>query len=146
MDGSRFDNLVGRLTESGSRRRALGVLGLSALIASGLQAAIPETDARHRRKHRKGKKGKGNKGGDGGPQLQLGDICTPGNSTCASGLRCDSPTTRHTCSSTVEGVDAWCCVPPGGNCNECDCCGNNYCSGEGVCVTNTEGGGAAAPN
>jgi hypothetical protein len=143
MDGSRFDSLVGRLMEAGSRRRALGVLGVSALLAGGLQVATPETEARRRHKHRKGKKGKkGNKGGGGGgPELQLRDICTPGQSTCASGLQCDSPTTRHTCSSTVEGVDAWCCVPPGGNCTECDCCGNNYCSGDGVCVTNPEGQG-----
>ena len=130
MDGSRFDRLVGTLTEPGSRRRALGVLGLSALLAGGLQAATPAADARRRRKRRKAKKrGK----------LQLRDICTPGKSTCASGLKCDSPTTRHTCSSTVEGVDAWCCVPPGGKCTECDCCGDNYCNGDGVCETNPEG-------
>jgi hypothetical protein len=137
MDGSRFDGLVYKLTEHGTRRRALGVLGLSALLAGGLHAAAPETEARRRRKRGKHKKGKGNKGG-GGPLLQLRDICTPGQSTCASGLRCDSPTTRHTCSSTVEDVDAWCCVPPGGNCNECDCCGDNYCNGDGFCETNPE--------
>ena len=129
--------LVGTLATPGSRRRALGVLSLSALLAGGLQATAPEAGARRRRKH--GKKGKkGHKGG-GGPVLQLRDICTPGESTCASGLQCDSPTTRHTCSSTVEGIDAWCCVPPGGNCTECDCCGDNYCNGEGVCETNPEG-------
>ncbi|MDQ2654177.1 MAG: hypothetical protein M3Z20_14185 [Chloroflexota bacterium] len=142
MDGSRFDSLVGRLTAPGSRRRALRALGLSALFAGGLQAAAPETDARRRRKHGKGKKGKkGNKGnkGGGGTPLELRDICTPGKSTCDSGLRCDSPTTRHSCSSTVEGVDAWCCVPPGGKCTECDCCGDNYCNGDGVCETNPEG-------
>ncbi len=137
MDGSRFDSLVGRLTESSSRRRALGVLGLSALLAGGLQAAVPETDARRRRR-KKGKKGGGG-GGGGGTPLQLRDICTPGQSTCASGLKCDSPTTRHTCSSTVEGVDAWCCVPPDKPCTECDCCGDYYCSGDGVCVPNPEG-------
>lgn len=135
MDGSRFDRLVGTLTAPGSRRRALGVLGLSALLAGGLQAATPEVEARRRRKRRKGKKGK--KGG--GTPLELRDLCTPGKSTCASGLQCDSPTTRHTCSSTVEGVDAWCCVPPGGDCTECDCCGDNYCNGDGVCETNPEG-------
>lgn len=134
MDGSRFDGLVYKLTEPGTRRRALGVLGLSALLATGLHAAAPGSEARRRRK--KGKKGKK---GRGGARLQLRDICTPGKSTCASGLRCDSPTTRHTCSSTVEGVDAWCCVPPGGKCSECDCCGDNYCNGDGVCETNPEG-------
>jgi hypothetical protein len=135
MDGTRFDILVGQLAEPGSRRRALAVLGLSALLAGGLQA-VPAAEAGRRRKHRRGKKG--NKGGGGTP-LQLRDICTSGTSTCASGLQCDSPTTRHSCSSTVDGVDAWCCVPPGGSCTECDCCGDNYCSGDGVCVTNSEG-------
>lgn len=136
MEGSRFDSLVGRLTEPGSRRSALGALGLLALLAGGLHAAAPEAEARRRHKH--GKHGKKGKKGGGGPTLQLRDICTPGKSTCASGLRCDSPTTRHTCSSTVEGVDDWCCVPPGGDCTECDCCGNNYCNGDGVCETNPE--------
>ena len=140
MESSRFDDLVRQLTVSGTRRRALEALGLSALLAGGLHAAPLETEARRRRKHKKGKhkKGKGNKGGSG-PTLQLRQLCTPGKSTCASGLQCDSPTTRHTCSSTVEGVDNWCCVPPGGRCTECDCCGDNYCNGDGVCVTNPEG-------
>ncbi|MFN8663495.1 MAG: hypothetical protein U0075_16510 [Thermomicrobiales bacterium] len=136
MDGSRFDSLISRLTEPGSRRRALGVLGISALVAGGLEISSPDVEARRRRrkKHRKG-----NKGGGGGTPLQLRDVCVPGQSTCASGLQCDSPTTRHTCSSTVEGVDAWCCVPPGGSCTECDCCGDFYCGGDGTCIPNPEG-------
>ena len=138
MDGTRFDHLVSHLSASGSRRRALGVLGLSALVAGGLQA-VPEAEARRhrRRKHKKGNGGGGG-GGGGGTPLELRDLCTPGQSTCASGLQCDSPTPRHSCSSTVEGVDAWCCVPPDGNCTECDCCGNYYCNGDGVCVINPE--------
>ena len=140
MDGSRFDSLVSQLAEPGSRRRALGILGLSALLAGGLQAVPAAGAGRRHRKHRKGNKGnKGGGGGGGGTPLELRDTCTRGKSTCASGLRCDSPTTRHSCSSTVDGVDTWCCVPPGGSCTECDCCGDNYCNGEGVCVTNPEG-------
>lgn len=130
MDGSRFDTLVSRLAEPGSRRRVLSALGISALVASGLELTSPQVEARRRRRRKKGKKGS---------QLQLRERCTPGKSTCAQGLKCDSPTTRHTCSSTVEGVDTWCCVPPGGKCTECDCCGDYYCSGDGTCIPNPEG-------
>jgi hypothetical protein len=137
MDGSRFDSLVSHLAEPGSRRRALGVLGLSALLAGGLHAGPDALAGRHgKHKQRKGKKGK--KGG-GGTTLNLRDLCTPGQSTCVQGLKCDSPTTRHTCDSTVDDIAAWCCVPPGGRCTECDCCGDNYCGGEGTCIPNPEG-------
>ncbi|MCA9879749.1 MAG: hypothetical protein KC442_18275, partial [Thermomicrobiales bacterium] len=145
MDGSRFDRLAGRLAEPGSRRGVFSLLGVSALLAGGLVAT--DADARHRKRRQRRRKNKGNKGGGnngggnngGGAQLALRATCTPGQSTCASGLRCDSPTTRHSCSSTIAGIDAWCCVPPGGPCTECDCCGDNYCNGDGVCVTNPEG-------
>jgi hypothetical protein len=145
MDGSLFDILVSRLTEPGSRRRALGVLGISAMLAGGLPASSIDTEAgrgRHkkRKKSHKGNKGnKGNNGGDGATPLALRDICTPGKSTCETRLKCDSPTTRHSCSSTVDGVDAWCCVQPGDPCTECDCCGDYYCSGDGSCIPNPEG-------
>lgn len=137
MDGSRFDTLVSRLAEPGSRRRALGMLGVSALVAGGLELSSSNADAgrRGRRKKRKGKK----KNGGDGTRLALGDICTPGRSTCAQGLECDSPTTRQNCNSTVEGIDAWCCVPPGGMCSQCECCGDNYCGGDGTCIPNPEG-------
>ncbi len=85
----------------------------------------------------------GGGGGGGGDTLGLFEICEPGVDTCEAGLRCDSPTTRHTCSSTVEGVEAWCCVPPGGACTECDCCGNYYCAYDDdnnpTCQPNPEG-------
>jgi hypothetical protein len=140
MDDSRFDLLIRHLTEAGSRRRMMGVLGLSALIAGGLETATLEADARRKRRRRRRRR-KGGKGGKkaGGSKMQLRELCTPGKSTCASGLQCDSPTTRHSCSSTVDGINAWCCVPPGGRCTECDCCGDNYCNGDGVCETNPEG-------
>jgi hypothetical protein len=86
MDGSRFDTLVSRLTEAGSRRRVLGVLGITGLTASGLHLSLNDTEAgkRRRRRKRKGNKknGGGNNGG-AGTSLALGEICTPGQSTCA---------------------------------------------------------------
>ena len=108
--------------------------------------AHDEGQARKRGK-KKGGKGKGGKGtgsgtGTTGSVRTLREICTPGHDTCSQGLQCGAPTTRHTCSSTVEGVEAWCCVPPGGQCSECDCCGNYYCSYDdnnvGHCVPNPE--------
>jgi hypothetical protein len=145
MDDSRFDVLVSRLAEPGSRRRVLGVLGISTLAAVGLEDAALDAEAkrRRRRKRRKGKKNKKGKNqnprGSGGTPLKLREICTPGQSTCEGNLQCSSPTTRHSCSSTVEGVANWCCVPPGGMCTECDCCGDYYCGGDGTCIPNPEG-------
>jgi hypothetical protein len=73
----------------------------------------------------------------------LREICTPGADICRAPYQCDAPTTRHTCSSTVAGVSAWCCVPPGGSCTECDCCGNYYCAYDdnnvASCQPNPEG-------
>lgn len=126
MERSRFDSLVTSVAQSRSRRDTLRLFGLAIIGGAGVLAT---DDAEARRKHRRGKKNK--KGGSQTPPpppgLALRSICTPGQSVCASGLKCDVPTTRHTCSSTVEDVDAWCCVPPGGKCTECDCCGNFYC-------------------
>lgn len=135
MDGLRFDSLVERLAEAGSRRRVLAALGLSAVITGGLPGASSDADAGkrgHKKKRKKGKKVQQ------GPALALGEICTPGKSTCVQGLKCDSPTTRQNCNSTVEGVDSWCCVPPNGQCSGCECCGDFYCGGDGVCIPNPE--------
>jgi hypothetical protein len=113
------------------------------LTASGLHVSLSDTEAgkRGRRKKWKGNKKNGGGNNGGGTSLGLGEICTPGQSTCAQGLRCDSPTTRQNCNSTVEGIDAWCCVQTRGSCNECKCCGNFYCGGEGNCIPNPEGQG-----
>ncbi|MCA9879659.1 MAG: hypothetical protein KC442_17825 [Thermomicrobiales bacterium] len=138
MDASRFDHVVSRLAQAENRRRALGVFGASALLASGLHGDDDDAVAgRKKRKKRKNKNKKKKK--DQGGTLRLRELCTRGKDSCVAGLRCDSPTTRNSCSSTVDGVNTWCCVPPGGKCTECDCCGNNYCNGDGVCVTNPEG-------
>jgi len=142
MNGPRFDHLVSGIAAPSTRRRVLGVLGISAFLAGGLQASSHDTEA-GRRRRKKNKKGNKGKGGGGGTLLGLRDICTPGTSTCEQGLRCDSPTTHHSCSSTVEDVNAWCCVPPGGSCTECDCCGDYYCgsnaNGDLACISNMKG-------
>jgi hypothetical protein len=111
-------------------------------IGAGSLSVLHQEDASARRRHHKKHKGHG--GGPSGPTKDLRQICTPGVDTCSDGLRCDAPTTRHTCSSTVEGVNTWCCVPPNAVCSgECDCCGNHYCSFEngatGFCIPNPEG-------
>jgi hypothetical protein len=146
MESERFDRLIGSLGRVQSRRGALRIaaatFGLSGLKLLGLQ----ETSARRHKKH-KNRQGNGSPPASpppsSGPTKSLREICTPGVDTCASGLACDSPTTRHTCSSTVEGVDDWCCVPPGGSCTECDCCGDYYChfddNNEPHCEPNPEG-------
>jgi hypothetical protein len=78
-----------------------------------------------------------------GTGMFLREMCVPGLDVCAAPYQCDAPTTRHTCSGTVAGVSAWCCVPPGGNCTECDCCGNYYCAFDdnnvATCQPNPEG-------
>ena len=82
-------------------------------------------------------------GTGGGPKKSLREICEPEVDVCRGNLQCGAPTTRHTCSSTVEEVEAWCCVPPGGACTECDCCGNFYCAYDDdnnpTCQPNPEG-------
>lgn len=144
MDQHRFDRFTAAIATS-SRRQALRLLGVAALGATALPLIGSETaEARRKHKHHKHHGGGGTGGGGGGGGgLGLQEICDPATDTCAKGLTCDSPTTRHTCSSTVEGVDTWCCVPPGGSCTECDCCGNFYCefddNNQPHCVPNPEG-------
>ena len=78
-----------------------------------------------------------------GTSKGLREVCTPGVDICAAPWQCSAPTTRHTCSGTVFGVSTWCCVPPGGSCTECDCCGNYYCAYDDnnipTCQPNPEG-------
>ena len=114
MDATRFDSLARALSGSSagnrSRRSVLSLVG-GGLVAALAPAMVSE--AQNRKKH----KGHKHKGGGGGGELGLREICDPAASTptetCQAGLECDSPTTRHQCSSTVEGIDTWCCVPPG---------------------------------
>jgi hypothetical protein len=117
METRRFDHLVSGLSQTRTRRGALRFLAAAIGVGAAAPLLAESGDARRRRRKKKG--------GSGGLGLQ--EICTPRRSTCAKGLKCGSPTTRHTCSSTVEGVESWCCVPPGGRCTECDCCGDYYC-------------------
>ena len=147
MDSTRFDALT-RILGTGqsatpSRRAVLALLG-SGVAASVMP--VVNTEARKRKKHKKRKKHHRG-GGGGGGELGLRELCDPAATTaaetCQAGLDCDTPTTRHTCSDTVQGVDTWCCVPPGGSCTECDCCGDFYCAfddnNEPHCVPNPEG-------
>jgi hypothetical protein len=127
VDSSRFDQLSKVLGSGVTRRIALGALAATALGGTAPLLATREAAAKKRKK----------KG------LGLRKRCG-GKSKCKKGLKCGSPTTRHTCDSQTQGVDSWCCIPPGGKCSgECDCCGNNYCSfdnnNQGHCVTNPEG-------
>jgi hypothetical protein len=153
MEHQRFDRLTTAFASS-TRREALRLFGIAAFGAAALPLLGGEpAEARRRKKHKHngggggggtgGGGGNGGGGGGGGGGKGLQEICDPNTDTCASGLRCDTPTTRHTCSSTVEGVDTWCCVPPGGSCTECDCCGDFYCefddNNEPHCRPNPEG-------
>ncbi len=136
MEMDRFDQITSCFAAMRSRRGAL-VLLVAAL--SGGELLTVEHDAEARRKKKKKKK----KNRGGGTRKGLRQSCTPGQNTCSAGLRCDTPTTRHTCSSTVQGVSTWCCVPPGGSCTECDCCGDYYCAFDDnnnpTCQPNPEG-------
>ena len=139
MENTHFDHFVSRFAEAGTRRGALRFLAAATLGLGSLATVRQEdTEARHKRK-----KHKGGGGGSTGPTKGLREICTPGVDTCSSGLNCNTPTARHTCSDTVEGVDTWCCVPPGGSCTECDCCGDYSCefddNNQSHCLTNPEG-------
>jgi hypothetical protein len=136
MDTARFDRLISTFAEVSTRRGAVRVL--AAIGLTGLTVLRPdETGAKQkgRRKKKNKHRGDATKG--------LRQSCTPGQTSCRAGLRCDEPTTRHTCSSTVDGIDNWCCVPPGGSCTECDCCGDYYCAFDDnnnpTCVPNPEG-------
>jgi hypothetical protein len=149
MATTRFDEITSTLSQTSTRRGALRFLAAAAFGAGSLALlGQDETDARRRggRKGGRGRRGRGGgkSGGSGTVTLKSArQICTPGQDTCAGGLQCAAPTTRHSCSSTVEGVNAWCCLPQGAVCStECDCCGNTYCSYDnnnvGHCVPNPE--------
>jgi hypothetical protein len=144
MDPTRFDSFIRAVGHS--EQRAPSRRGLLALFGGGLIAGLAPAlaaEARRKKKHKKHKRRRGGGGGGGGGNLGLREICDPGQPACQAGLACDTPTTRHTCSSTVEGVDTWCCVPPGGTCTECDCCGDYYCAFDDdnnpTCQPNPEG-------
>lgn len=166
MDSQHFDRIASSFAQSHTRRDTVRLLGLAVLGASGL-GLLGQTsgEARRRRKKKGIKHGSGAGGGTGGgnqdgtgggtgtgggsgsgggPVKSLRQICSPSTDTCASGLQCGAPTNRHTCSSSVPDDDSnWCCVPPGGACTECDCCGNYYCSYDdnnvATCQPNPEG-------
>ena len=162
MDSQNFDRIASSLAHTHTRRDAMRLLGLAALGASGLGLLSQHDGEARRRRRKKGRKhgsgaGGGTGGGSqngtgggtgigsgGGPVKALRQICTPGADTCASGLQCGTPTNRHTCGSSVPDNDStWCCVPPGGSCTECDCCGNYYCAYDDnnvpTCQPNPEG-------
>jgi len=141
MDTERFDSLTSTFAATSTRRRALRFLAAAA-FGTGSLALYRHEDVSAKRK---GTKKPGHHGGATQPAQPikgLREICTPGLDVCGTGLQCGAPTTRHTCSSTVDGVDDWCCVPPGGRCSECDCCGNYYCAYDDdnnpTCVPNPE--------
>jgi hypothetical protein len=150
MDNATFDTLVRSLTTATGRRVAVkalaGTFGLT-LLGADVATVHARVKGKPKRKKGKGKKKKGGGGGPiappPGPRKQLGELCTPQVDTCAAGLACDAPTTRHTCDSTVDDISTWCCVPRGGSCafagSECVCCGDNYCDGSGKCLENPEG-------
>ncbi len=133
MDPTRFDTLTRALTQLRStaatpRRAALKLLASGAFGAALVRAGGAEVVAKRKKKKKKG--------------LKLKALCTPGKSKCAKGLKCGQPTTRHTCDSSTPDNSDWCCVPPGGSCTECDCCGDFYCdfdnNNEPHCVPNPE--------
>lgn len=133
MDPTRFDSFTRALTQLRStaatpRRAALKLLARGALGAILVRTRSAEVVANRKKKKKKG--------------LKLRALCTLGKSTCGKGLKCGQPTTRHTCDSTTPDTSDWCCVPPGGSCTECDCCGDFYCepddNNQFRCVPNPE--------
>ena len=157
MDTNRFDQIASTVGQTQTRRSAFRFLAAAALGAGSL-TLLGHEESQARKKGKGKGKGKGTSTNTGtgtgtgtiptgsttSTPLALRQICTPGASTCSAGLACDAPTTRHTCSSTVAGVGAWCCLPAGSICRtECDCCGNTYCAYDdanvGHCVVNPEG-------
>jgi hypothetical protein len=150
MDHQHFDRFAQIVATAQTRRGALRLLLAAAAgaVVPVLAATEAHAGGNGGRKKKKKKKGDGAKGSDPvdsptGTAKQLRETCTPGTDTCANNLQCSTPTTRHTCSSTVQGKSTWCCVPPGGSCTECDCCGDNYCefdnNNKPHCVPNPEG-------
>ena len=143
METTRFDEITSTLAETSTRRSALRFLAAAAFGVGAMTVLGGEESSARRRGGKKGGH-KGGHGGGGGAAKSAEEICVPGRDTCASGLQCGTPTTRHTCSDTVQGIDHWCCLPAGSICHtECDCCGNYYCSYDdnniGHCVVNPEG-------
>jgi hypothetical protein len=135
MEHDRFEQITSRFAALANRRITLGLL-VGALSGAELLTLGQDAAARRKKKRRKKKnRGGGSKG--------LRQSCSPGQHSCSAGLKCDTPTTRQTCSSTVQGVSTWCCVPPGGSCTECDCCGDYYCefddNNNSTCQPNPEG-------
>src|SRR4051812_16216432 len=125
METRTFDTLTSRVARTSTRRGALRFLAAAALGGASL-GLMRQDDAAAKRKRKKSK-GSGGTGGTvpSAPAQGLRQICAPSTDTCGAGLHCGAPTTRHTCSSTVEDVTTWCCVPEGAVCaGECDCCGN----------------------
>ena len=171
MESQRFDRIVSSLAETGNRRRVLGVLAASVGIGS-LPLLRPDAaeasefclngqtvSANKKKKKKKLKKQGATEGAcptspppspptspppPPTPNRSLRQDCMPGLDVCTAGLMCSTPTTRHTCSSTVEGHTNWCCVPPGGRPEgECDCCGDYYRGFDDdnnpMCIPNPEG-------
>ena len=132
MDEERFDQVIISLAEKGSRRGVLGVMAATLGLGGWAILESDAADAR-RKKRRKKKSGSPPLPPPPSPNKQYQQACTPGTDVCASPYRCDEPTYRHQCDSTISELigDAanWCCVPPGGACEgECGCCGNYYCA------------------
>ena len=139
MDAQRFDAIAKALTSETSRRRTLGGLLGGTL---GLLGWLAREDVAV------GKKKKKQQSPESPAETPLAvkgprETCTPGQDQCSAGLQCSTPTTRHSCASSIPRSGAWCCVPPGGRCTECDCCGDYYCSYDNntvpSCVPNPEG-------
>src|SRR3954452_7021054 len=101
METRTFDTLTSRVASTSTRRGALRFLAAAALGGASL-GLMHQDDAAAKRKRKKPE-------GRGGtvpsaPTTGLRQICAPGLETCGTGLHCGAPTTRHTCSSTVEGI------------------------------------------
>lgn len=127
MENQHFDALVSALTPTSGRRVALRTLVIT-VGAALVGISTPGIDA-VKRKHKKKRKGRAPAPAPPvAPPKQLMELCNPQTDQCSAGLICSSPTTRHTCSSTVAGISTWCCAPNGGFCSlECACCGNHEC-------------------
>lgn len=125
MDDRRFDGMV-RAFGVPTGRRTLGKTIAAGALGAALSQFVP-------------------KAADAGGAKKLRQRCRPGKDTCKGSLKCGAPTTRHQCSSTVQGIRNWCCVERGAACRDtCDCCGDFYCSFNGDnprvgrCVRNPE--------
>jgi hypothetical protein len=154
METIRFDAMTSALAATRTRRGGLrfltaGVFGAASLLALRQE----ETAARRRRRPRprrpepprpRREESRPSPEGSPRPPKELQEICYPNRDICAAGLQCGVPTSRHTCSDTVAGIETWCCLAAGAECTtECGCCGNFYCSYDdnnvGHCEPNPEG-------